>query len=192
MKRLERDQKTQCYKIALSLLSLGIIFHLILFNSIVELYQNTTQIVPNIPVVSRWNVPAPSSRIVIFLVDGLRADQLFSSVKENAGFLAPFMVEKSFRDGTWGLISKSKGSFGDAAPMFTGIQSFKDEKNFISLDSVFNQSSNTWIFGSPRDLLPFTKDKSTIFSFFSERDRETLQNGMDAIGIKLPRRTAVG
>ncbi|KGG53197.1 phosphatidylinositol glycan [Mitosporidium daphniae] len=141
MNSIERKQHVLCYKIAFLVLGIGIIFHLILYNSISDIYCNESPIASSISTIPRWNIPAPSTRVVIFLVDCLRAEQLFSFTGENGTFLAPFIAEQSLREGTWGLVSRPMNKFDDTNTMFTGIQPTGEIKGTIPVDSVFNQSS---------------------------------------------------
>lgn len=173
-----------CYKIAFLVLGIGIIFHLILYNSISDIYCNESPIASSISTIPRWNIPAPSTRVVIFLVDCLRAEQLFSFTGENGTFLAPFIAEQSLREGTWGLVSRPMNKFDDTNTMFTGIQPTGEIKGTIPVDSVFNQSSRSWVFGSPPKPLDFVKDRAKIFSASFEMNREALQNGIYIFDIK--------
>ncbi|KAJ3311978.1 Glycosyl phosphatidyl inositol anchor synthesis [Boothiomyces sp. JEL0838] len=130
--------------------------------------------------------PAPAQRLVLAvgtynftIADGLRADKLY----ENALERAPFLKEKVFKEGRWGIshtrvptesrpghVALIAGFYEDVSAVTKGWKT-----NPVNFDSVFNQSRHTWSFGSP-DILPMfaygASDPNKVEMFMYEAEDE--------------------
>lgn len=135
-------------------LILGFFVHTILFYSIFDIYFSsplTHGMTPHSP----KTLPA-AKRLVLFVGDGLRADTFYVE-KEKSPFLRRIIEER----GSWGVshtrvptetrpghVALIAGFYEDVSSVAKGWK-----ENAVEFDSVFNQSSYTFIFGSP-DVVP--------------------------------------
>ncbi|KAJ3009427.1 UNVERIFIED_CONTAM: Glycosyl phosphatidyl inositol anchor synthesis [Siphonaria sp. JEL0065] len=123
-------------------------------------------------------LPAPATRLVLFVADGLRADKLF----ENKVSRAPFLQNIVLNEGSWGIsrthvptesrpghVALIAGFYEDVSAVTHGMLRVNGvgaswvpeteghklgwQTNPVEFDSLFNQSRKTWSFGSP-DILP--------------------------------------
>ncbi|EEY63313.1 GPI ethanolamine phosphate transferase, putative [Phytophthora infestans T30-4] len=116
------------------LLALGVFFHALYVLSIFDIYF-TSPVVPHVESVVYTDSP-PAKRVVVFVADGCRAD--------NWG-VSHTRVPTESRPGHVALFA---GMYEDVSAVTKGWAD-----NPVDFDSVFNQSSSAFLFGSP-DIVP--------------------------------------
>ncbi|KAL4115008.1 hypothetical protein PRIC2_013904 [Phytophthora ramorum] len=135
------------------LLVLGVFFHALYVLSIFDIYF-TSPVVHHIESVGYTDAP-PAKRVVVFVADGCRADKFFEA--ERVSFLRDVMQKR----GSWGVshtrvpTESRPGHVALFAGMYEDVSAVTKgwADNPVDFDSVFNQSSRAFLFGSP-DIVP--------------------------------------
>ena len=190
-------------KKAFFLILLGIIFHIVYAWSIFDIYF-TSPIVHGMPTFSSSsvsnliyrhssssssnNLHAPAKRLVLFSADGLRADKFFE-LDHMARPIAPFLRSLIETQGSWGIshtrvptesrpghVALIAGFYEDVSAVTTG---WKD--NPVHFDSVFNQSTHVWQFGSPDVVKIFAHNQKHVEAFFYDPGMEDFASGGTAL-----------
>ncbi|XP_072376667.1 GPI ethanolamine phosphate transferase 1-like [Diabrotica undecimpunctata] len=154
----EADEKNKKYTIIVS----GLVIHFLLLLAVFDVYFASPLDNGMSPIRSTSNPPA--KRLVLFVADGLRAEAIFGEEKEE---LIPFLTDKSKNVGSWGVahtrvptesrpghVAMLAGIYEDPSAILKGWKS-----NPVNFDSVINQSTNAWAWGSPDIVKIFNKDK---------------------------------
>ncbi|KAG2744135.1 PigN-domain-containing protein [Suillus brevipes Sb2] len=165
------------HKNVLKLLALGLIFHVVFIASVFDCYFTSPVVHGMLP---RRAGPGEAKRVVLIVGkygftfrDGLRADLLFSVnafsfIPSSPAIVAPYLRDIIQTRGAFGLshtrvptesrpghVAIIGGMYEDVSAVTKGWKT-----NPVHFDSVFNQSSHTFSFGSP-DILPMFAQGAT-------------------------------
>ncbi|ULU10286.1 hypothetical protein L3Y34_014526 [Caenorhabditis briggsae] len=152
----------------------SITVHLILIYSIFDVYY-TSPLVHGIPPQSINSQDFPAKRVFVISADGLRYDT-FNKYPEMSPYLHSIMNN---RKGIYGLSRShvpTESRPGHVA-IFAGITEDISavakgwKKNPVQFDSVFNLSSNSWMWGSP-DIVNLFDDLPNAVSYSYSADEE--------------------
>ncbi|XP_047126028.1 GPI ethanolamine phosphate transferase 1 isoform X1 [Hydra vulgaris] len=158
----------------LNFLTLGAIVHLLYLSSVFYIYFKS----PIINNVKRATVQStsPAKRVILIVADGLQAEKAFDLKYKSK---TPFLRSIIEHNGSWGVshtrvptesrvghVSLIAGTYEDVSAITNGWQ-----LNPVDFDSVFNQSTKTWSWGSHDIVGLFDKNTENVETFYYERDQ---------------------
>ncbi|KAF9474339.1 GPI ethanolamine phosphate transferase 1 [Pholiota conissans] len=195
---MKTEKRPQTYYNVAKLLLLGFVFHLVFINSVFDCYFTSPVVHGMQSYGSQEKGAAAAKRLVLIVGDGLRADLLFS-VNAFSGIPgSPELVAPHLRS-----IVETKGAFGishtrvptESRPghvaiiggMYEDVSAVTKgwKTNPVDFDSVFNQSTTTYSFGSP-DILPmFAKGASPgkVKTWSYDEDEEDFTKDATALDV---------
>ncbi|KLO19216.1 PigN-domain-containing protein [Schizopora paradoxa] len=197
-----------------TVLALGLVFHLVFIWCVFDCYF-TSPVVHGMRHFKAGDGKA--ERLVLFVADGLRADLLFNvdpfpSIPDSPRIVAPYLLDTAKTRGAFGVshtrvpTESRPGHVAIIAGMYEDVSAVTKgwKYNPVDFDSVFNQSRNTFSFGSP-DILPmfargaepgrvrmwsydeddedFTKDATELDVWVLDRLRELFANSSSDVTL---------
>ncbi|CAH0519393.1 unnamed protein product [Peronospora belbahrii] len=175
------------------LLVLGVFFHAVYILSIFDIYF-TSPIVPHIESLTYTDSP-PAKRVVVFVADGCRADKFFevnASYDDTAEHRVSFLRHIIKTKGSWGVshtrvpTESRPGHVALFAGMYEDVSAVTKgwADNPVDFDSIFNQSSSAYLFGSP-DIVPmFARHVAQAFEeHYSHADEDFAKKDSSELDI---------
>ncbi|KAI0724812.1 alkaline phosphatase-like protein [Fomitopsis betulina] len=179
----------------LRLLLMGLVFHLVYIGTVFDCYFTS----PVVHGMRRFGGRSgEAKRLVLIVADGLRADLAltqypFPSIPAAPEFAAPYLRSVIERRGAFGIshtrvptesrpghVALIGGMYEDVSAVTKGWKT-----NPVDFDSVFNQSSHTFSFGSP-DILPMFAKGATpgkVDMWCYDEDEEDFTKDATALDI---------
>lgn len=153
------NQSTQDNKY--KVIIVGLLVHLLLVMAVFDVYFASPIDKGMKPIRSTLN--PPSKRVVLFVADGLRAESIFGDATKQGR--TPFLTHVANQIGSSavvhtrvptesrpGHVALLAGIYEDPSALFKGWKA-----NPVDFDSVINQSTNAWCWGSPDIVTIFNK-----------------------------------
>lgn len=188
MMKESRDKET----LDTHVLLIGVVVHLIIFYSIFDVYFISPLVHGMEPVSKLSEQKPPAKRLCLFVADGLRADTFFDLIDRDKSLYLRLIAQISLSSSwsCWLILNcfyLSQRRFANAhfaisatqvptesrpghVAMIAGF--YEDisavakgwKENPVEFDSVFNQSTYTWSFGSPDILNLFKRSSQNVFA----------------------------
>nr|CAH7746910.1 unnamed protein product [Callosobruchus chinensis] len=165
-----KTSRADKYKVIL----LGLAIHLLLLVAVFDVYFSSPLDHGMHPI--SFTEKPPAKRLVLFVSDGLRAESILGHEE-----VAPYLLGITRGKGSWGVshtrvptesrpghVAMLAGIYEDPSAILQGWKS-----NPVDFDSVINQSTNAWCWGSPDILAIFNKNdlpKIRLHSYDSEKE----------------------
>ncbi|XP_060517241.1 GPI ethanolamine phosphate transferase 1 [Cylas formicarius] len=151
----------------------GLVVHVVLLFAVVDIYFSSP-LDHGMSLIKSTDNP-PAKRLVLFVADGLRMEAVFGKNSDRIPFLTSVMEN----GGSWGTahtrvptesrpghVAMLAGIYEDPSAILKGWKS-----NPVDFDSIINQSTNAWCWGSPDILNIFNRDRSAhirVFTYSAE------------------------
>ncbi|KAG5891228.1 hypothetical protein JTB14_004343 [Gonioctena quinquepunctata] len=156
---VNKENETRKYKIFLQ----GLLIHLLLLLAVFDIYFASVLDHTMTPIRSTDSPPA--KRLVLIVADGVRAETIF---EEKIGG-EKFLTDKITKLGSWGTVYSGVPTESRTyhVAMLTGIYEnpstiFRSwRSNPVDFDSILNQSSNAWAWGSSSVINIFKEHNSS-------------------------------